>query len=133
MRVVFDTNVYIAAFVADGICARLVRRARKRECELYLCHVITAEFSTKLKTKFRCTAKEIGQACSLISEAAVAVLNEGTLASPVCRDQKDDPILSCAETAAAEYLVTGDKDLLVLKCHERCQILSPRDFELLFG
>jgi len=132
VRVVFDTNVYIAAFVADGICARLVRRARKRECELLLCHIIIHEFSSKLKAKFRCTTKEIEQACSLISEAATAVLDEGVLSAPVCRDQKDDPILACVQTAAAEYLVTGDKDLLVLKQHGRCTIVSPRDFELLF-
>lgn len=133
MRVVFDTNVFIAAFVADGICAKLVRRARKRECELFICRVIIDEFSSKLKTKFRCTTKEIEQARSLISEAATAVLNEGALASPVCRDRKDDPILACVETTAAEYLVTGDKDLLVLEKYGNCIILSPRDFELLFG
>lgn len=132
MRVVFDTNVYIAAFVADGICARLVRRARKREFELSLCHIILHEFSSKLKVKFRCSSKEIEEACSLISEAATAVLHEGSLASPVCRDHKDDPILACAETSAAEYLVSGDKDLLVLGQHGKCKILSPRDFELLF-
>ena len=61
------------------------------------------------------------------------MLNEGTLASPVCRDFKDDPILACAETSAAEYLVTGDKDLLLLEKYGNCVILSPRDFELLFG
>jgi predicted nucleic acid-binding protein len=72
VRVVFDTNIYIAAFVADGICARLVRRARKREFELLLCQIIIHEFSSKLKVKFRCTSKEIEQACSLISEAAAA-------------------------------------------------------------
>ncbi len=131
--VVFDTNIYIAAFVADGICARLVRRARKREFELLLCHIIIHEFSSKLKVKFRCTSKEIEQACSLNLEAAAAVLDGGTLSPPVCRDQKDDTILACAEAAAAEYLVSGDKDLLVLKRHGRCQILSPRDFEMLFG
>jgi len=133
VRVVFDTNVYIAAFVADGICARLVRRARKREFELSLCHIILHEFSSKLKVKFRCSSKEIEQACSLISEAAAAVLDGGVLATPVCRDQKDDPILACAEKAAAEYLVTGDNDLLVLEQYGKCKILSPRDFELLFG
>lgn len=132
MRVVFDTNIYIAAFVADGICARLVRRARKREFELILCHVITREFSTKLKVKFRCNAKEVEQACSLISEAATAIFNEGVLPKPVCRDHDDDPILACVETNSAEYLVTGDKDLLVLKQHGECKILSPRDFELMF-
>ncbi len=132
MRVVFDTNVYIAAFVSDGICARLVRRARRREFELFLCQIVNHEFSTKLKVKFHCTAKEIEQACILISEAATAVLTEGVLPSPICRDLDEDLILACAETASAEYLVTGDKDLLVLKRHGRCNILSPRDFELLF-
>ena len=133
MNAVFDTNVFIAAFVADGICARLVRRARKREFELLLCTIILREFSSKLKTKFRCTSREIEQACALISEAAVAVLDEGTISVSVCRDQKDDPILACVQTAAAEYLVTGDNDLLVLEQYGKCRILSPRDFELVFG
>ena len=46
MRVVFDTNVNIAAFVSDGVCARLVRRARKREFELFLCHIVIGVEST---------------------------------------------------------------------------------------
>ena len=132
MRAVFDTNVYIAAFVADGICARLVRRARKREFELVLCHVIIREFSAKLKVKFRCSASEIEQACSLISEASSALFREGAISSPVCRDRDDDPILACAETTSAEYLVTGDKDLLVLERRGGYKILSPREFELRF-
>lgn len=132
MRVVFDTNVYIAAFVSDGVCAKLVRRARRREFELFLCKIINHEFSTKLKVKFHCTAKEIEQARTLIIEAATAFLTEGVLSSPVCRDHDDDMILACAETAAADYLVTGDKDLLILEQHGKCKILSPRDFELMF-
>ncbi|MEI6826921.1 MAG: putative toxin-antitoxin system toxin component, PIN family [Desulfuromonadales bacterium] len=132
MRVVFDTNVFIAAFVSDGICARLVRRARRRELELFICKIVLLEFSSKLKVKFHCTTKEIERACILISEAASAVLTEGVLQTPVCRDRDDDLILACAETAGAEYLVTGDNDLLVLERYGRCNILSPRDFELLF-
>lgn len=132
MRVVFDTNIYIAAFVSDGICAKLVRRARRREFELFLCHIVIHEFSTKLKVKFHCTAKEIEQARTLMAEAASAVLTEGALSSPVCRDHDDDLILACVETASSEYLVTGDKDLLVLEQHGKCKVLSPRDFELMF-
>lgn len=132
MRVVFDTNVYIAAFVSDGVCARLLRRARRREFELFLCSIVIHEFSNKLKAKFHCTAKEIEQACTLISEAANSVLTEGVLPYPICRDHDDDLILACAETAFADYLVTGDKDLLVLTKLGRCNILTPRDFELMF-
>jgi len=132
VRVVFDTNVYIAAFVTDGVCARLVRRARRREFELFLCYAIVREFSHKLEVKFRCTPQEIQQASALITEAARTLLTEGSLPSPVCRDPDDDLVLACAETASAEYLVTGDKDLLILEHFGECRILSPRDFELMF-
>ncbi len=132
MRVVFDTNVFIAAFVSDGVCARLLRRARRREFELFICQIVLHEFSSKLKVKFHCTTNEIEQACLLISETAIAVLAESTLQTPVCRDLDDDLILACSETADAEYLVTGDKDLLVLERYGRSKILSPRDCELMF-
>lgn len=132
MRVVFDTNVYIAAFVTDGVCARLLRRARSGEFELFLCNVIVREFSQKLKVKFRCTPQEIQQASNLITEAARTLQTEASLPSPVCREPDDDLVLACAEAASAEYLVTGDKDLLVLEQYGKCRILSPRDFELMF-
>lgn len=41
-------------------------------------------------------------------------------------------ILACALAAEADYLVTGDLDLLVLKRHKTIRILTPRAFELLF-
>jgi len=51
----------------------------------------------------------------------------------VCRDPDDDRILACAVAHEAQYIVTGDKDLLVLGTFRGVKIVSPRDFELLFG
>jgi predicted nucleic acid-binding protein len=52
--------------------------------------------------------------------------------SGVCRDPDDDVILLCAAEIQADFLVTGDKDLLELKVYQNFQILSPSNFELLF-
>jgi uncharacterized protein len=52
--------------------------------------------------------------------------------SGVCRDPDDDPILSCALSAEADYLVTGDLDLLELKEFHGIRILAPAAFELHF-
>ena len=52
--------------------------------------------------------------------------------TPVCRDPDDDRILACASEAHAEYIVTGDEDLLVLKRYGAIHIVKPRDFESLF-
>ena len=46
----------------------------------------------------------------------------------ISRDAKDDKFLACAYEAKADYLVTGDKDLLVLKQYKRTKIIKPGDF-----
>lgn len=46
----------------------------------------------------------------------------------VGRDIKDDKFLACAVEAKADYIITGDKDLLVLKEHEGIKIVTPREF-----
>ncbi len=45
-----------------------------------------------------------------------------------CRDPKDDKFLELAVNAQADYLVTGDQDLLVLNPFRNTQILSASDF-----
>lgn len=46
----------------------------------------------------------------------------------ISRDPKDDIFLVCAATANCDFLVTGDKDLLVLKAHKRTKIVTPAKF-----
>jgi len=45
--------------------------------------------------------------------------------SGVCRDSKDDAILETAWKAQADYLVAGDKDLLILGTFRKTAIISP--------
>ena len=40
----------------------------------------------------------------------------------------DDKFLACAKVAKADYLVTEDKDLLVLEAYERSRICQPDEF-----
>jgi len=47
----------------------------------------------------------------------------------ICRDPKDDFLLGLAEIAKADYLVTGDRDLLILKKHKMTRIVTVREFE----
>lgn len=47
---------------------------------------------------------------------------------PVSRDPKDDMLLACAKAAGADYLVSEDKDLLVLKEYAGTIICRPAAF-----
>jgi putative PIN family toxin of toxin-antitoxin system len=135
VRVVFDTNVLVAAFAADGLCAKLLRRANKREFVLLVCPVILEEFQGALKKKLDATEEEIGQALDLLREVSVMAGVAPPEANPmhIVRDPDDDLILFCAVSAEADFLVTGDKDLLAIGEHGKIIILDPRGFELLFG
>ena len=132
MRAVLDTNVLVAAFLTEGICARLLTRARKRDFELVLCSAIVREFESVLKRKFSVVSHEIAEAAAILSEAASEIREEAISMPRVCRDPDDDLILVCAQESRAEYLVTGDEDLLVLRSFNAIKIMRPRDFESLF-
>lgn len=132
MKAAFDTNVLIAAFVAEGVCSKLLRRGRSRQFSLVPCPFLLQEFQWILNRKFGATRKEIQGAVGLVREAAQLEVQPLEEIHGLCRDPDDDQILACAVAAGADYLVTGDDDLLVLKEFRKIRILKPKDFELLF-
>ena len=133
MRAVFDTNIYVAAFVTEGICARLLKRARQGQFVLITCPIILQEFERVLSKKFAAGKGEVREAVQLAAEAAHFVVKPTETIKGVCRDSDNDRVLACARAARADYLVTGDSDLLELNEYEGISILAPRDFELLFA
>ncbi len=56
------------------------------------------------------------------------VVNIPNLLNAVPRDPDDNKVLECAVEGKAHYIVTGDKDLLVLKTFRDIQIVHASDF-----
>lgn len=133
MKAVFDTNVLISAFVAEGVCSKLLVRARKRQFHLTTCPFILAEFRKILRGKLSATETELQAALELLHEAAQSMVQPEHCAAGTCRDSDDDNVLDCLIASGADYLVTGDADLLELKTCGGKPILRPRDFEMLFS
>jgi putative PIN family toxin of toxin-antitoxin system len=132
VKTVFDTNVLVAAFVSEGVCSKLLIRARKRQFHLFISPFILQEFERVLVRKLAVPKGETNEAVRLVSEAATVILLPPKLEAPICRDSKDDNILACSLAAETDYLVTGDADLLDLRSFRNIPIISPRDFESLF-
>ena len=133
MKVVLDTNVLISAFLSDGVCSRILRRARNREFAFVLCSPVIEEFSRILKDKFQFDNAETSFFTAVVSEAAHEISRSDKPAPCICRDANDDYVLACAAEAKADFLVTGDDDLLTLVSYGKTKIIRPRDFEILFG
>ena len=133
MKAVFDANVLLAAFITEGICSKILVRGRKRQFHLILCPVILREFERVLIKKFSITRNEVRSILQIVSEAMHSVVSPSQSVQGICRDPDDDSILACALEAGADYLVTGDVDLLELKIFKGIRIVTPREFELLFN
>ena len=132
MIAVFDTNVLLAAIITEGICSKLLHRARIGEFSLLSCPFIMKELRRILSKKFRLSQEELALVMEPISEAISQVIEHNLKITGVCRDADDDNIIACAVAARADYLVTGDFDLLEIKSYKDTKIITPRDFEALF-
>lgn len=132
MIVVFDTNVLIAAIVTEGICLKLLRRARAGEFSLITCPFILTELRRILSKKFRLSPEDIASAVEPITEAIGQMIEHNLKIRGICRDADDDNIIACAAAANADYIVTGGTDLLDIKSYKDIKIISPRDFESMF-
>jgi putative PIN family toxin of toxin-antitoxin system len=126
LRVVFDTNIYISAFVIPGGNAeKAYLGAINGDFELYTSVAILTELARKLEEKFGWEKPRIVQLIRSMSDVAVVLKTRPCL--KVLSDDPDKRILECASKAEAELLVTGDTHLLELEEYGNCKIvkLSP--------
>ena len=131
MKVVFDTNIYISAFVIPGGNAeKAYINAIDGNFELYSSIAILAELANKLDKKFGWEKHKIEQLIKSISNLAIVLKTKSWL--HVISDEPDNRILECALQAGAELIVTGDKHLLNLKRYENTEIIRLSTFISLF-
>lgn len=135
LAVILDANVIISALFG-GVPREAVKRALEEE--VFISPEIEAEF-TALKEKLQKKISFKDLCCWTRSFLPSLMKKMRRVESPsrleICRDPKDDAYLSLAKAVEADYLVTGDKDLLSLS-HEdlekaglsRLCIITPRQF-----
>ena len=126
MRLLLDTNVLVAAFITDGLCTKLLHHVSKHH-ELFSSAELMEEFRSVLAQRFEYSSDDIGRAMEALTPV-VTLVTPITLEKQTVRDADDDVVIATALAADCEYLVTGDKDLLVLKRYNDIRIVSPRSF-----
>lgn len=127
MIIVLDTNVLIAAFISSsGICHEVFELSAHNH-SLAISEFILSEIKEKLYSKFYYSEKEIAEVINLLLlKFSVVKIIEGKI--NICRDKDDNNILETAVAAKADVIISGDKDLLVLKKYKNIGIISPREF-----
>ena len=127
----FDTNVLLSAHVSVGMSKQILDHCIEKH-QVLLSEFIIAEFVEKAEKKFKWPKDQCSFAAWNLRSHMTMVVPE-PLPKPVCRDKDDDAILATAIAANADAIVTGDKDLLVLKKHKGVAILSPNEILAFIG
>ena len=130
LKLVLDTNTLVSAFFWEGNEAELFRKIEQGKANLYITIEILKEVEEVIKRpkfnevmrKANLTPDQIMQKIVSFSHLVIAP----KLNIKVCRDEKDNKFLECAESVKADYLVTGDDDLLSLKEYKGILIVRTR-------
>ena len=125
MRVFLDTNVLISAFAARGLCADLMRLLLA-EHDVLTGEVNLTELRRVMLKRFKATAAQVDVIEQLLRDQTV-IPKPAALLSLKVRDADDAWVLASAVAGAADLLVSGDQDLLVLASRAPLPIVSPRD------
>ncbi len=132
MRVVLDTNVLISAtLIRGGNEDRILRAWRRKAFELVLSPAILEEVARafsydRLRRTRWMTEEETLELLQALGEESVLV--SGRPAVKVSRDPEDDKFVAAAVEAGAEYVVTGDRDLLDVETHRAVRLIRPATF-----
>ena len=133
LKLVIDTNVVVSgALKPRGLERTALTFALTPPARLFVSQDILAEYTEVLRRpELRLAASEREQLLDLIRAHGRIVAPTRKLA--VCRDPDDDIFLECAETARADYLITGNKKHFpaywqatkVISARELLSIISP--------
>ena len=134
LRVVVDTNVLVSGLfgMKDSPSLQILKAYRTQKIILVSSPLILEEVSEVINREriVKLTKMTAGQRVDfmdkLIERSDVTAGKQ--LVEQVGRDIKDDKFLACAIEAKADYLITGDEDLLVLKDYGGIKIMTPREF-----
>lgn len=127
-RIIIDTNLWISFLITKNF-TKLDEIIFSKKCVLVFSKELLEEFLTVAKRpKFRrfFSSSDIEEILETIQEYAEFI--EVTSKTEVCKDPKDNFLLSLSMDGSADFLLTGDNDLLMLTKFRKTAIITISDF-----
>jgi len=129
MKIVIDTNLWISFLIGKRLSV-LKSLLTHPAFAIFVCDEILNEIqniSSKQKIRKYVGIDDIIDTLEIINNFCQYAAITKKAVSPV-RDANDLYLLSLADTIDADYILTGDKDLLTLKTHNKTKIVTYNEF-----
>jgi putative PIN family toxin of toxin-antitoxin system len=136
MKVAVDTNVFISTIIKpESHIGMIVVRMRNGDFTLLYSSQMLEEFAEvvtrdKIWKKYKLTDETFNSFVNSLTAHGERV--EVVTVVDVCRDPDDNLLLSIALDGKADYIVSGDKDLLDLISFQNIPIIKPSEFLRMF-
>jgi putative PIN family toxin of toxin-antitoxin system len=128
-RIIFDTNLWISYLISNRLI-KIDLLLEQGKIRLLFSEESLQEFiEVATRPKFRKYFSEEDIRALLDMFDYFGEVVEVNSSVEICRDPKDNFLLALAKDSQADYLITGDKDLLEIKQFESTQIITFSDFE----
>lgn len=131
MRIVLDTNIFIAAALKGGFSEDIIKMATNKLVTLVCSEEILEELNRKLVDKFKWDNKDAEFYIETLKENLEIVQIKKKL-HIISQDPDDDKILECAQSGKADLIVSSDQDLVKLKSFENIAIVHPNTLHWIF-
>lgn len=129
MRFVFDTNIIVSALLFESSKPAQAFRYALQQGEMLLSLDVLEELNEVLgREKFDryITREEREEFLETLVQRSRWI--EKITNVQVCRDPDDNKILALATSGGAQFIITGDQDLLILNPFQDIQILTAEEF-----
>ncbi len=130
-RIVIDTNVLISGIVFGGKPRQILDLLAEQSVIIIVAEEILTELRRKISSKFPEFIKDLNKVELLLKRDAVQI-KLGVIPINISRDTDDNKFIEASILGKCSFIVTGDKDLLVLKTYENIRIVKPAEFLELF-
>ena len=131
-KVVIDSNVLVSILKGKPSLSLIYTLFKEERFKLVISAEVLKELSAVLyRPHLKIDSRDIKELFRLIKAKAIRI----DLPSPfidACRDPKDNFILELAIKARADFIVTGDRDLLDIGRYKSVRILSVSEFLRMF-
>ena len=128
LKVILDTNLWIS-FLITKTFSKLDRPIQQRKIRLLFSEESLSEFldvATRPEFEKHFTHSDIVEIFEYMDQYGSIIKVKSKV--NLCRDTKDNFWLELAKDSKANYLVTGDKDLLIIEEFGKTKILTLKDF-----
>jgi len=129
--VVVDTNVLISGIFWGGSPNKLLEKWANDDFSIISSSPILDEYIRVIKQIGQKRPNLVKNWIDFISINSTVV--DVKISIDICRDHDDNKFLECALSADVDYIVSGDKDLLILKQIEKIPIVTATQFLKVFN